>query len=110
MILPTFEAVIKAAARHVEASGHQNIVAADDPQAGLAGYICHDCPDNFPDAAWSHWVAPVATLRDLPKAIQKKALTTLGRIEFVREIIKKAMEPKAPALYRPTVWERVLKA
>lgn len=103
MELKTFEAVIQAVASHVNASGHQDIRASDDPRAGLAGYCCHDCN---PGAPWSWWMAPVMTIHDLPKALRVQALDTRDRMRLAVEIVKKALEPKP---YRPTAWERVLK-
>ncbi len=102
MQLKTFEDVMRAVADHVDASKHQDIRAADDPRAGLAGYCCHDCN---PGAPWAHWMAPVQTIHDLPKALKVKAHDTSDRVRLAADIVKKALEPKP---YRPTAWARIL--
>lgn len=102
--LKTFEAVLRAVCEHVNASGHQDIRASDDPRGSLAGYACHDC---LPGTAWAWWMAPVETIHDLPKNFVKEARTTSGRIKLITDVVKAALH--AAAIYRPTAWERVLK-
>lgn len=103
MILDSFEDVIKALHEHVEATGHQDIRAFDDPPMLLTGYCCCDCPPE-PTASW---VAHVDTIYRLPKAIMRHTLDSKLRAKFGREIVRKALEPRR---YRPTAWERVLRA
>jgi len=99
----SFAEVIREVARHVDATGHQDIRAWDDPPALLTGYCCLDCP---PQPTQS-WMAHVDTIYQLPEALQRQVLDTKRRIKFGRAIVKKALEPKP---YRPTSWERVLRA
>jgi hypothetical protein len=96
----TFADVIRAVHRHVEASGHQDVRAADDPETMSAGYYCRECD--------THWSAPVSTIGDLPKPLLLQTNDTMKRVLFVREIVKKAIELKG--LYRPTAWEMILRA
>jgi hypothetical protein len=98
--LASFEDVIRAVAAHVDETRHIDIRCADNHRAMRTGYCCHEC-----DGAW--WVAPVNTIHDLPRPIGLRCKDTSGRIAFVREIIKKALEPKP---YCPTSWERLLRA
>jgi hypothetical protein len=101
--MDSFKDVIQAVYRHVDASGHHNIVLSDDPRAGLTGYFCEDCEPGT--SSW--WMAQARTIHALPEAVRRRLIPQRGRMEFIRELVKKALEPRP---YRPTAWERILKA
>jgi hypothetical protein len=103
MMCDTFADVIKMVARHVDASGHQDIRVLDDVRGLSTGYYCYNCPFGTPAA----WMAHVDTIYRLPEALMRQAMDTKRRTKLGREIVRKALEPQP---IRLTSWERILRA
>lgn len=99
--LDTFADVIRLVGEHVAETGHQDIRVRDDPPGLRTGYVCRECEDG------RQWMTHVDTVHRLPDAIKWQAVNGTRRAKLARLIVKKALEPKP---YRPTAWERILRA
>ncbi len=102
---PTFTDVMRAVVDHVRETGHQDIRVADDPQNRNTGYACQECP-YYPTPIW---YAPADTIHDVKGMYRDLHLTlTSDRMRIVELLIKEGLG--ARNVYRPTAWERLLKA
>lgn len=100
--LDTFADVIREVGEHVQDTGHQDIRVRDDPPGLRTGYVCRECVHPG-----KQWMTHVDTVRRLPDALKWQAVNSTKRAKLVGMIVKKALEPQP---YRPTAWERVLRA
>jgi hypothetical protein len=104
-----FRDVVAAVVRHVETTGHQDVraydVPYDQPRANMTGYACHTCSS----VAGSAWMAPLTTVENI-KGKYKNLKLKDGKVRarFAETLIKEGLGLRH--MYRPTAWDRVLKA